>query len=130
MDLLVMPSRYENFSNSVLEAMACEVPFLGSDVGGNRIMAQTGAGWLFEGGSASSLAGRLQEILTNSTQLKQRGRLGFKYVQRHHSWQTSATHLEAIIASHLSIQKGQNSVKTKIEEPLRTPRLQISARNA
>jgi glycosyltransferase involved in cell wall biosynthesis len=104
MDLMVMPSRYENFSNSLLEGMACEKPFLGSDVGGNRMMAETGAGWLFEAGSASSLAGRLQEILTNGTQLKQRGRLGLQHVQRHHNWQTSAAHLEAILARHLANQ--------------------------
>jgi glycosyltransferase involved in cell wall biosynthesis len=109
MDLLVMPSRYENFSNSLLEGMACEKPFLGSDVGGNRMMASTGAGWLFKAGSASSLAGRLQEILTKSTQLKQRGRLGFQHVQRHHDWQTSAAHLEAIIVRHLARQKEQIS---------------------
>jgi len=107
MDLMVMPSRYENFSNSLLEAMACEIPFLGSDVGGNRMMAKTGAGWLFEPGSASSLANRLRQILTNGTQLKQRGRLGFQYVQRHYNWQASAAQLEAIIARHLANQKEQ-----------------------
>lgn len=109
MDLMVMPSRYENFSNSLLEGMACEIPFLGSDIGGNRMMAKTGAGWLFEPGSASSLAGGLREVLTNDTQLKHRGRLGFQYVQRHHNWQTSAAHLEAIIARHLANRKEQIS---------------------
>src|SRR5262245_56291684 len=59
MDLLVMPSRYENFSNALLEGMACGVPFLASGVGGNRIMAESGAGWLFECGSLSSLVARL-----------------------------------------------------------------------
>jgi glycosyltransferase involved in cell wall biosynthesis len=102
MDLMVMPSRYENFSNSLLEGMACEIPFLGSDIGGNRIMAKTGAGWLFEPGSASSLAKCLGELLNNTSELKQRGRLGFQHVQRHHNWQTSAAHFEAIIAHHLA----------------------------
>src|SRR5690606_37809409 len=41
MNLLIMPSRYENFSNAVLEGLACGVPFLASNVGGNRIYADS-----------------------------------------------------------------------------------------
>ena len=107
MDLMIMPSRYENFSNSLLEGMACEIPFLGSDIGGNRMMANTGAGWVFQPGSASSLAGRLREVLKNSTQLKKRGRLGAQHVQRHHNWQSSAAHLESILGRHLANRKDQ-----------------------
>lgn len=104
-DLLVMPSRYENFSNAVLEAMACGVPFLAADVGGNRIMAETGAGWLFECGSASSLVARLQEILKNGSELKARGKIGFDHVQDHHTWSATAERLEKIIVSRLGVEK-------------------------
>src|SRR5439155_11240043 len=86
MDLLVMPSRYENFSNALLEAMACGVPFLASDVGGNRIMAESGAGWLFECGSAPSLVARLKEILKHGSELKARGKIGCCYVKKDHNW--------------------------------------------
>ena len=105
MDLLVMPSRYENFSNALLEAMACGVAFLAAGVGGNRIMAQSGAGWLFECGSASSLGARLKEILKDSSELKARGKVGFDYVQNHHSWSATAEHLEKIIVSRLGVKR-------------------------
>ena len=103
MDLLVMPSRYENFSNALLEAMACGVPFLASDVGGNRLMAKSGAGWLFESGSAASLATRLNEILKDDFGLKARGKVGCDYIQNHHSWTASANQLEKIIRSRLRV---------------------------
>ena len=65
MDLFVMPSRYENYSNAVLEALACGVPFLVSDVGGNRCLVETEGGWLFAQGSADSLAQTLHSIAEN-----------------------------------------------------------------
>jgi glycosyltransferase involved in cell wall biosynthesis len=105
MDLMVMPSRYENFSIALLEGMACEKPFLGSDIGGNRMMAETGAGWLFESGSAASLVARLMEIIKNGSELKARGKIGFDYVQNHHSWSRAAERLEKIISSKLGAEK-------------------------
>jgi len=105
MDLLVMPSRYENFSNALLEAMACGVPFLASGVGGNRIMAESGAGWLFECGSAASLVARLKEILKNGSELKAHGENGRRQVQERYSWAASAERLEQIILSRLVVRK-------------------------
>jgi glycosyltransferase involved in cell wall biosynthesis len=101
MDLLIMPSRYENFSNSLLEAMACGIPFLATEVGGNRIMAETGAGWLFESGSVSALVAHLMEIAKNRCELKRRGKLGFNYVHSHHSWAAAAERLEQIFVARV-----------------------------
>jgi glycosyltransferase involved in cell wall biosynthesis len=101
MDLLVMPSRYENFSNAILEAMACAVPFLAANVGGNKMLAQTGAGWLFEPESAVSLASWLSRIVTSPSDQQAGGRAGLRYARDHHSWSLTARHLEQIIESHL-----------------------------
>jgi glycosyltransferase involved in cell wall biosynthesis len=101
MDVSVMPSRYENFSNVLLEGMGCGIPFLAADVGGNRIFAKTGAGWLFEPESVSSLATYLSKLLKNRSDLKARGRVGFDYVLNRYSWAATAERLEQIFASHL-----------------------------
>lgn len=103
MDLFVMPSRYENYSNALLEAMACGIPFLASDVGGNRITAATGAGWLFEPGSVPSLTVAIRKILEDGSQLAARGALAANYARNCGSWNSSAERLESIISSRLGV---------------------------
>jgi glycosyltransferase involved in cell wall biosynthesis len=103
MDLFIMPSRYENCSNAILEAMACGVPFLASNVGGNTVLAETGAGWLFDSGSVHSLGSCVQSVLERTSEMKKRGQLGVKYLQSCGSWAASAVRLEDIISSRLGI---------------------------
>jgi len=98
-DVLVMPSRYENFSNAMLEAMSCRIPFVASDIGGNRILAAANAGWLFEPGSVSSLVECIRNALADTSELKARGASACHYARKCCSWNVSAAHLEAIIAS-------------------------------
>ena len=101
MDLMVMPSRYENHSNALLEAMACGVPFLASNVGGNRKLSETGAGWLFESESIPSLSQCLRRVTHNHSELKARGEVGARAVGHQRSWAATAERLEAIISSRL-----------------------------
>jgi glycosyltransferase involved in cell wall biosynthesis len=101
MNLFVMPSRYENFSNAILEALACGVPFLASDVGGNRILAGAVGGHLFVENSADSLAMSLTKISEKFQELKAQGLLGAEYVQRKYTWPASAECLERIITSRV-----------------------------
>jgi glycosyltransferase involved in cell wall biosynthesis len=104
MDLLVMPSKYETMSNSLLEALACGVPFLASNVGGNRTIGETGAGWLFEPGSIPSLAERLSKVIAKDPgELIARGNIGRRYVGNRYSWAASAERLEQILTSRLGL---------------------------
>ena len=97
MDLFVMPSRYENYSNAVLEASACGVPFLASGIGGNRSLAETCGGELFEPGSADALTQALLSITGNREALKERGLLAGAEVRHQYSWPASAKKLEAML---------------------------------
>jgi glycosyltransferase involved in cell wall biosynthesis len=97
MDVMVMPSRYENFSNAVVEAMACGVPVVASDVGGNIMLESTGGAWLFDTESPKALSARLAEILGDRAALKARGRQARESMQRISTWDATANRLEEII---------------------------------
>ena len=105
MDLFVMPSRYENFSNAVLESMACGIPVIASDIGGNRLLATAGVALLFTHQSIDSLIECLSTLLPRPTELKERGYLGARYVRQHHSWAASAARLENILHSLIGVKR-------------------------
>jgi glycosyltransferase involved in cell wall biosynthesis len=95
----VMPSRYENFSNAILEAVACGVPFVASDVAGNRILAKALGGFLCKDDSVYSLETSLKQIIDNSGDLHGSAFSGVEYVRRNYSWAKSAERLEQIFQS-------------------------------
>ncbi|HTC34695.1 MAG TPA: glycosyltransferase [Bryobacteraceae bacterium] len=65
-DIFVLPSRSEAFSNSLLEAMACGCCPVASRVGGNPELVRHGEnGMLFEGGQASELSRVLSSLMTH-----------------------------------------------------------------
>jgi N-acetyl-alpha-D-glucosaminyl L-malate synthase BshA len=66
-DLFLLPSDEESFGLAALEAMACEVPVIASDVGGIREVVTHGAdGYLFEPRDVGAAAQYAFEILTRA----------------------------------------------------------------
>ena len=63
-DIFVMPSFHEGISNSVLEAMACALPVIATDVTGNTdLIRHRHNGLLVPPGDAPALAAALDELL-------------------------------------------------------------------
>ena len=63
LDVYVQASLYEGFSNTLLEAMACGVPVVASDVGGTADIVRDGVeGRLFSCGDEIALAARLMSM--------------------------------------------------------------------
>lgn len=66
-DIFVLPSLSEAFSNSLLEAMACGCAAIASSAGGNPEIITAGeTGLLFEPGNAADLANQLDRMLSDS----------------------------------------------------------------
>ncbi len=85
-DLFVTPSHSDGSSVSLLEAMACGLPVLVSDIPGNREwVTDGGAGWLFEDGSADDLVEKLL-FLAADPLLESYGREGRRITEQRADW--------------------------------------------
>ena len=63
-DVFVIPSLQDNLPNTILEAMSCEVPVIGSNVGGIPDMVRDGnTGLLFEPGNPSELEQKIRYLI-------------------------------------------------------------------
>ena len=63
-DLFVLPSEYEGFGIVFMEAMACETPVIGTDVGGIPTAVDAGeTGYLVPKDGVTELAARMDELL-------------------------------------------------------------------
>jgi glycosyltransferase involved in cell wall biosynthesis len=66
-DVFVLPTLADNLPLGVMEAMACGVPVVSSDVGGVRELVRHGeTGWLTPAGDGAALAAGLETVLRDS----------------------------------------------------------------
>lgn len=65
-DLFVLPSRFEGFGISLVEAMSMGIPCISSDINGPReIIGNNKRGYLFESGSSEKLADSILYVMNN-----------------------------------------------------------------
>lgn len=98
-DLLIVPSRQENFPTVILEAFACGVPVVGSNVGGIPEIIGENCGWVMKENSPDELCNILKKILNDKTSLygkKEKCRQQFEKKYK----------LEKMIDSYLELYKG------------------------
>lgn len=77
MDVFVMPSLAESFGIAVVEAMACELPIVASDVGGLReIVLQKETGLCVPPRDVNALANAIQELLRSDNKRRAFGQAG------------------------------------------------------
>jgi glycosyltransferase involved in cell wall biosynthesis len=75
-DVFCLPSRSEGFSNALLEAMACRLPCVATDVGGNKeVLVHGESGLLVPSEDSAALAQALVHLLSDRTLA---GRMGLR----------------------------------------------------
>jgi glycosyltransferase involved in cell wall biosynthesis len=97
-DVFFLPSRSEGFSNALIEAMACSLPCVATNVGGNaEAIAQGENGYIVDNEDASSAAVRIIELIKDPESARKMGRAGRMIVERRF---TSAIMIEQLIAHY------------------------------
>jgi D-inositol-3-phosphate glycosyltransferase len=85
-----MPSHYESFGIVALEAMACGIPVIASQVGGLAFLVQDGVtGYQVPDDDHNALCEKLTALLGNASLRRRMGRNAAKYA-RNYAWEKIA----------------------------------------
>jgi glycosyltransferase involved in cell wall biosynthesis len=87
-DLYISPSHVDGSSVSLMEALACGLPALVSNIPANQEWVSEGVnGWLFPDGNADILAEKILAVSVQRSQLTQIGRAARKCAEDRADWQ-------------------------------------------
>jgi glycosyltransferase involved in cell wall biosynthesis len=85
--LFVMPSRFEPFGQVFLEAMACQLPCIGTTMDAMpEIIEHNVTGFTIEPGDSVALADHMTKILQNHDFAMNMGRAGFERLRSRYTW--------------------------------------------
>jgi glycosyltransferase involved in cell wall biosynthesis len=96
-DLLIHPAHQEPFGRVLLEASACGVPIVATNVGGtSEIIVDGETGILIPPGDPTALANAAIELLTNRNRSRQLGENARRRAEECFSIENAATNLAAV----------------------------------
>ena len=103
-DLYLSASHVDGSSVSLMEALACGLPVLVSDIPGNREWVREGEnGWLFRDGDAGDLAAKILKACENRQMLPEMGRRARLDVEARADWKKNAAVLMQTYDSVLAL---------------------------
>jgi len=104
-DCLVLPSRFDSYGFAVVEALACGVPVIVSDmVGAKDLVVHGRNGWIFPSGDAHALASMMRTCLDTAGQ-RERWRDAARSSALTASWQLYHSRLADTVAHILDQQR-------------------------
>jgi glycosyltransferase involved in cell wall biosynthesis len=97
LDCFVLPSLAEGVSNTILEAMACGLPVIATDVGGNAELLDPGvSGELVAAGDVASMADRMVAYARDGERAKLAGQAGRAIIDQRFSLQAMVAQYQAL----------------------------------
>ncbi|WP_097026371.1 glycosyltransferase family 4 protein [Clostridium peptidivorans] len=126
-DIAVVPSMYEHFGTTALEAMAANCAVLASDIGGlSEIVEHKQNGLKFICGVRESLRDNLLELLNDDNLIEKLKKSGKKEVDKRYSWYNTAKITEQLYKTVISEVEGspwaswpEEEEKKKLQEKLK-----------
>ncbi len=99
-DLYISPSHVDGTSVSLMEALACGIPCLVSDIPGNQEwIFEDENGWLFRDGNVDDLAGRILAAMSQREKLPQMGEAGRRVAETRADWKKNSEALMNVYRS-------------------------------
>lgn len=97
LDLFVLPSQAEGISNTILEAMACGLPVVATEVGGNAELVVEGeTGRLVPAHNPAALAAAIHSYVDDPDRMQAHGAAGRRQIEARFS-------LEAMVAAYRAV---------------------------
>ena len=101
-DVFCLASRYDNYPNVVLEAMACGLPVIATEVGGIPLQVRAGeTGILVRSGEVDMFRDAILKMAENEEMRKQMGKAARRDAEVRFSWDRSASMLEELYVESL-----------------------------
>jgi L-malate glycosyltransferase len=102
-DVFVMPSREESFGVAVLEASACGLPVVASNVGGlPEVIADGVTGFLVPPGQPQAISEKISKLIESPALRQSMGTNGRNFVEENYKWSDSLHKMSAIYQSFLT----------------------------
>jgi L-malate glycosyltransferase len=92
LDIYCAPSEMESFGVAVIEASACEIPVIVSNVGGLPEVVKDGeTGFIVEPKNPFQIAEKLFELISDHQLRRQFGENGRRFVQKNYNWDSNVS---------------------------------------
>ena len=82
-DVLIQPSLNEGISSTIIEAMACKIPVIATNVGGNKELVNDQTGFLVDSKSSSQFLDKIVYVLSNKSKFETITNNAFTHIQQY-----------------------------------------------
>lgn len=97
--VFVLPSRMEAFGHVYAEAMAHQLPCIGSDIGAvGEIIEDGRSGFVVREGDSGALASRLDQLLASADLRAEMGRIGYERSRSRFRWDVVVDKMDSVIS--------------------------------
>lgn len=87
-DVLVCPSHSEGMPNVILEAMACGLAVLATDVGATNVLVNEKTGWLIRNSSVSEIKKAIQNIVSSpASEMDSKKKVALSLIKEKFTWE-------------------------------------------